>query len=74
MSVVTRAAWHNISEDGILHSHSLKHLRSYILLYVSYEHVNWYLIRREDSTSRIALLRRIFEPDRESKARLLKIT
>jgi hypothetical protein len=33
--VLTRATWHNFPEDGILHSHRLENLKSYILL-VSY--------------------------------------
>jgi hypothetical protein len=31
MSVVTRATWHNIPEDGTLHSHSHGNLKSYIV-------------------------------------------
>jgi hypothetical protein len=31
-SVVTRATWRNISEDGILHSHRREYLKSYIAL------------------------------------------
>jgi hypothetical protein len=32
MSVLTRATWHNIKEDGILHSHHCENLKSYILI------------------------------------------
>jgi hypothetical protein len=28
-SVLTRATWHSIPEDGILHSHSCENLKSY---------------------------------------------
>jgi hypothetical protein len=28
-SVITRTAWHNIPEDGILHSHRRENLKSY---------------------------------------------
>jgi hypothetical protein len=31
-SVFTRATWHNIPEDAILHSHSRENLKSYIAL------------------------------------------
>jgi hypothetical protein len=31
MSVLTRATWHNIPEDGILHSHRRENLKSYRL-------------------------------------------
>jgi hypothetical protein len=31
-SVLTRATWHNIPEDGILHSHHREYLKSYIKL------------------------------------------
>jgi hypothetical protein len=31
-SVLTRATWRNIPEDGILHSHSRENLKSYIAL------------------------------------------
>jgi hypothetical protein len=31
-SVLRRATWHNIPEDGILHSHRREYLKSYILL------------------------------------------
>jgi hypothetical protein len=30
MSVLTRAIWHNIPEDGILHSHHCGNLKSYL--------------------------------------------
>jgi hypothetical protein len=33
-SVLTRATWHNIPEDGILHSHHCGNLKSYTLKYV----------------------------------------
>jgi hypothetical protein len=29
-SVLTRATWHNISEDGMHHSHRREYLKSYI--------------------------------------------
>jgi hypothetical protein len=31
MSVLTRATWRNISEDGILHSHRHENLKTYIM-------------------------------------------
>jgi hypothetical protein len=34
-SVLTRATWHNIPEDDILHSHCRENLKSYIILYLS---------------------------------------
>jgi hypothetical protein len=30
MSVLTRATWHNIPQDGILHTHCCENLKSYI--------------------------------------------
>jgi hypothetical protein len=30
-SVLTRATWHNIPEEGILHSHCCEKLKSYIV-------------------------------------------
>jgi hypothetical protein len=38
-SVVTRATWHNIIEDTILHSHRRENLKSYISK-VNYIHIN----------------------------------
>jgi hypothetical protein len=35
MSVLTRATWHNIPEDGILHSHRREILKSHLLILVS---------------------------------------
>jgi hypothetical protein len=32
ISVLTRAAWHNIPEDNILHSHCHENLKSYVNL------------------------------------------
>jgi hypothetical protein len=32
MSVLTKVAWRNISEDGILHSHRRENLKYYIAL------------------------------------------
>jgi hypothetical protein len=32
MSVLTRATWRNIAEDGIFHSHYHENLKSYIAL------------------------------------------
>jgi hypothetical protein len=32
-SVLTRASWHNIPEDTILHSHHRENLKSYIMFY-----------------------------------------
>jgi hypothetical protein len=29
-SVLTRAIWHNIAEDGILHGHRRENLKSYV--------------------------------------------
>jgi hypothetical protein len=31
-SVLTRATWRNIPEDGILHSHRRENIKSYIIL------------------------------------------
>jgi hypothetical protein len=36
MSVLTRATWHNIPEDAILHSHRRENLKSYILHTIIY--------------------------------------
>jgi hypothetical protein len=30
-SILTRTVWHNIPEDGILHSHHHENLKSYII-------------------------------------------
>jgi hypothetical protein len=35
MSVLTRVTWHNIPEDGILHSHCRENLQSYIFFSLS---------------------------------------
>jgi hypothetical protein len=32
-SVLTKATWRNIPEDGILHSHRREKLKSYLILY-----------------------------------------
>jgi hypothetical protein len=31
MLVLTRATWHHVSEDGILHSHCCENFRSYMI-------------------------------------------
>jgi hypothetical protein len=36
MSVLTRAMWHDIPEDGILHSHRRENLKSYVS-YIFYQ-------------------------------------
>jgi hypothetical protein len=41
-SVLTRATWHNIAEEGILHSHRREHLKSYIAV------IGWALERRRN--------------------------
>jgi hypothetical protein len=33
-SVLTRATWHNISEDTVLHSHRRENLKSYTAIFV----------------------------------------
>jgi hypothetical protein len=41
-SVLTKAAWHNIPEDDILHSHCRENLKSYIICNVPFEHINFW--------------------------------
>jgi hypothetical protein len=38
-SLLTRATWSNIPEDGILHSHRHEHLKSYILILFTHVHL-----------------------------------
>jgi hypothetical protein len=42
-SVLTRATWHNIPEDTILHSHCRENLKSYISQ-VYWHYVHWFLL------------------------------
>jgi hypothetical protein len=58
-SVLTRATWGNIPEDGILHSHCREFLKSYILHYCLYRgrlcglgQSSWIQVQKSGSDSR----------------------